>query len=90
MVKVCSKMMLNLIHSFVDYSQIISGTFSLSKKMFSISEILNECYLMIKTQCEQKKIGLKLMIDPRLPVNGYNDSNRIRQVLTNLLMNAIK
>lgn len=90
MVKVCSKMMLNLIHSLVDYSQIVTGTFSLSKKMFSISEILHECYLMIKTQCEKKKIGLKLMIDPRLPVNAFNDSNRISQVLTNLLMNAIK
>lgn len=90
MVKVCSKMILNLIHSLVDYSQMVAGTFTLSKKMFSISEILQECYMMIKTQCEKKKLGIKLLIDPRLPINAFNDSNRIIQVLTNLLMNSIK
>lgn len=90
MARVCSKLLLSLIKNLVDYSQMVAGTFNISKKLFPINAIINECYHMIKTQCEKKKIDLKMLIDPRLPYYAYNDSERISQVLLNLLINAVK
>lgn len=90
MARVCSKLLLNLIKNLVDYSQMVAGTFIISKRFFSITGIINECYQMIKTQCEKKKLNVKILIDPRLPYYTYNDSERISQVLLNLLINSVK
>jgi signal transduction histidine kinase/CheY-like chemotaxis protein len=90
MINVCSKILLNIIHDLIDFSQIISGQFNIVRMKFSIQDLLNECIFLVSTQCRKKNLSLNLVLDPRLPPFAVNDANRIRQVILNLMSNALK
>lgn len=89
-INVCAKVLLNIIHDLIDFSQIVSGKFSIVKMKFSIQDLLNECIFLIYTQCRKKNIQFEFILDPHLPTFAVNDANRIRQVVLNLLTNALK
>jgi signal transduction histidine kinase len=89
-VSVCSKMLLHLVNDLLDYSQMLAGTFKVSKKFFELRPILTETFDLLTIQCEMKGIECKLTIDDLLPNKIYSDPNRLSQIILNLLTNALK
>ncbi|MDZ4283564.1 MAG: ATP-binding protein [Hydrogenophaga sp.] len=81
--------LLELINEILDLALIESGKLSLSVEPVSLTEVLTECRAMVESQAAQRGIGMAF---PRMPAQGYvnADRTRLKQVLINLLFNAIK
>ena len=81
--------LLELINEILDLSQIESGRLALSLEPTSLAEIMLECQAMIEPQGQKRGISMTF---PRfdLPCYVYADRTRLKQVLINLLANAIK
>ena len=82
--------LLSLINDILDFSKIESGRMELLPEEYDTADIFRETYDMICLRMEEK--GLKLIFDvsPKLPRRLYGDPLRIKQVLTNVLNNAVK
>lgn len=84
------KFLLSLINDVLDISKIESGKMELVCAEYSFGELLNSVMQMAFLRAEEKKIHLDTQIDADMPEQLYGDGMKIRQVLTNLMTNAIK
>ncbi len=88
--QVSSGNLLNLIDDLLDFSKIEAGRIDIEQTPFSLIECIEEGTLSLAARAQLR--GLELMMDlaPELPNIVIGDSHRIRQILLNLLGNAIK
>ena len=84
-----SRHLLELINNILDMSKIESGKFALASEPFSPKNALNEVVDIFTQRCDEKSISLISKID-ELPKMVIGDSLRLKQVIINLLGNAVK
>ncbi len=89
-VKNSSELLLNIVNEILDSSKIESGMMEIVPVNYKIGSLLNDLYNMINIKIQDKKLKLVFDIDPSIPSEYYGDDSRIRQVLLNLLTNAVK
>jgi signal transduction histidine kinase/CheY-like chemotaxis protein len=82
--------LLNIINDILDFSKIEAGKLVIDNTMFRLDEVVEETVEMLSIKAQEKKLELICNIDPRLPSQLFGDQVRIRQVLINLIGNAIK
>ncbi|MCH8474862.1 MAG: PAS domain S-box protein [Opitutales bacterium] len=82
--------LLGLINDILDLSKIEAGQLSLAEKPFVLVDLLEPVIHAHALEAQEKGIGLHLILDPGLPTIVKGDSARLRQILNNLLANAIK
>ena len=82
--------LLDLINDILDFSKIEAGKLELSEERVNISEICGRSVEMIKQQAHQKELEVLLNIPNGLDANIMADGLRLRQILINLLSNALK
>jgi signal transduction histidine kinase/DNA-binding response OmpR family regulator len=82
--------LLNIIDDILDYSKIEAGKMSLDVSIFDLASMLNECLEMFKLRAEEKSLELVSLINSDVPTQVKGDPLRIRQVVANLVSNAIK
>lgn len=85
-----SKLLLSLINEVLDMSKIESGRLKLSDDEFNIGELLQELIIMMQPEIKKRKHQLDVHVNSMLHENVIGDSQRIKQVLMNILSNAIK
>lgn len=92
MIKECSFTLMAIVNDILDYSKIESDKIVLDIKCLNIRKIIESTNDIITGKLYQKgnQIQYKCFIDPNVPENTMVDSNRLKQVLLNLLNNAIK
>ena len=86
----CSDALLHLINDVLDLSKIENGLLQIDAHRFNMKEVLEDVRRMFLVQCQEKRIPLNIKIDPRAVDFALGDSYRIRQVLINLVGNAVK
>ena len=86
----CANDLLTIINDILDVSQIESGRLTIEESGYDLGESLRTVIKLLKLRATAKGLSLTYEIDPRLPQQIVGDSVRIRQVLTNLIANAIK
>lgn len=86
----CGGMLMSLIDGVLDLSKIEAGKTNLEIIPFSLSRLLMEMEKSWSTQASLKGLTFSVSVDPILPFRLCGDPTRIRQVLNNLLANAIK
>lgn len=86
----CGNHLLNLINDILDLSKIEARRMELYPKDFHFPSFLSAVVEMSRIRAEQKTIGFNYYADPDLPIGIHADDKRLRQVLINLLGNAIK
>lgn len=84
-----TKRMSTLISDFLNLAKIESGKFPMEFSEFDINELLRRCILMFEQQIEAKKLGVDIRIDEDATM-VWADEDRISQVITNLVDNAVK
>jgi PAS domain S-box-containing protein len=82
--------LMNIINDILDFSKIESGKLELEVKKYNLIELVNQVIELIRYDTNIKKIELKLKINPNVPRYIWTDSIRLKQILINLLGNAIK
>lgn len=84
------KSLLTIINDVLDFSKIEAGKLELDPVAFSLRGALQDVISLISTSAEQKDIGLTLNYSNQLADEFIGDAGRIRQIVTNLVGNAIK
>ncbi len=82
--------LLKIINDILDFSKIESGKMTLIEEPYDMEEALREVYTIFKFKAEDKGLTLSFNIDPNLPKKVVGDYVRIKQIITNLLNNAMK
>ena len=82
--------LLGLINETLDFSKIESGKMQLERYAFSIHELVNSTMAMLTPRAMEKGVAFDASIDPAVPDFIREDSGRLRQILINLLGNAVK
>lgn len=88
--KYSSEHMLSVVNDVLDFSKIEAGKMELSDDAFNMKALLDKIYTVFKNQFSQKNVGFGFQIDKNLDRDFKGDETRLRQVLTNLLGNALK
>ncbi|MFN0300649.1 MAG: ATP-binding protein [Burkholderiales bacterium] len=82
--------LLGIIDDILDISKIEAGKLELEAAPYALREIIEDVASLLGTRAHRKGLELVCDIDPSLPESVRGDSGRMRQVLTNLVGNAVK
>jgi len=88
--KASSMVLLNIINEILDSSKVESGKMEIVEVEYEQGSLLNDVYNMIEVKTKEKNLKLIFDIDANMPKAYYGDDKRIRQILLNLLGNAVK
>lgn len=89
-IETCGNSLLNLIEDILEFSNSDIGHFELSSEVIDTATTMNETADIVRFQAEKKGLAVTIDCAPELPSQFVGDGRRIRQVLLNLLQNAIK
>ena len=89
-IKSSSDSLLAIINDILDFSKIEAGRLTLESTPFNLLDTLDDLIEIFSEQAEWKEIKLKTEIDPEVPFSVEGDPVRLRQVLINLVGNALK
>lgn len=82
--------LLNIINDILDFSKIEAGKLELYFEICNLKDMLLQVVDLIHYEANQKKLHLDLIVDKDIPLHYLIDSVRLKQVLINLLANAVK
>ena len=82
--------LLCLINDLLDYSQIMAGCLKISCTTFNVIDLAKECLELIESQVGNRPIAIKLIKHTEISQKICNDSNRLKQIILNLMGNALK
>ncbi|MCR5356285.1 MAG: response regulator [Lachnospiraceae bacterium] len=85
-----SESLLSLINDILDMSKIESGKMNLVEQEYDSQEMLRSVVSMIRMKSTQKELVFDVVIDELLPVRLFGDAGKIKQIVLNLLSNALK
>ncbi len=83
-------LLLNLINDILDFSKIEAGMMEIEQVSFDLRDTLESALETFAEQAQRKKLDLVSDLSSELPQSVLGDSHRLRQVLSNLLGNALK
>ena len=89
-IKQAGSMLLFLINDILDFSKIESGKMDIIPVDYDLGILLSDTMDMIRSRAEEKKLQLELKIESDTPVHLHGDEVRLRQIITNILTNAVK
>ena len=89
-IKNAAQILHSLINDVLDLSKIESGKMEIIPVEYQLSSLINDLVNMASVRADAKNLELKVEVDPGLPSVYFGDDVRIRQVLTNILTNAVK
>jgi PAS domain S-box-containing protein len=82
--------MLELINDILDFSKIEAGKVKIVNTQFKLDQIIKEVMDMVSLEASKKDLQLNTIIDPEVSTDLIGDSKKLRQVLVNLVGNAVK
>ncbi len=85
-----SRTLLSIINDILDLSKIESGKMELVYVEYEFSEVLNDIVIMTMNKAIEKGLTYELNVDPDIPSIMFGDEIRIRQIILNIINNAIK
>ncbi len=89
-IKNAGKMLLSIINDILDYSKIESGKMEIIPVEYQLSALLHDVNNLISVKIKEKNLVFNMDIDSKLPSALFGDEVRIKQVLINILTNAVK
>ena len=84
------RMLLALINDILDFSKIEAGKMDIVPVNYNIASLVSDIANMVRPRAEEKGLRFTIELDPSMPAELYGDEIRIKQILVNLLNNAVK
>ncbi len=82
--------LLSLVNDILDFSKIEAGKMEILPVKYDLSSMINDLVNLIAAKAQEKDLELEVNVDSSIPVNLFGDEIRLKQVVTNLLTNAVK
>jgi len=82
--------LLNIINDILDFSKIEAGRMELEEQPFDLRECVESALDLFRVKAAEKGLELAYQLEPDVPLAIYSDVTRLRQVMVNLLGNAVK
>ena len=82
--------LLTVVNDVLDISKIEAGRVEIAARPFALAALIDDTVSIVRGLAEAKGLGLGVVLDPGLPAWLAGDADRLRQVLLNLLNNAVK
>lgn len=89
-IKLSSRMLLSVVNNILDFTKIEKGKFRLEYLPFNPATVINEILAGLKIQAKQKNLALSGTLDASVNREVYGDAFQLRQMLLNIISNAIK
>lgn len=89
-IKTAGTTLLGLVNDVLDMSKIESGKMDLIENEYKVVSIINDLSVMIDLRAEAKGLEYNVDIDPTIPNTLYGDDGHLKQVVANILTNAVK
>jgi len=82
--------LLTIINDILDFSKIEAGAFEMDPVPFDLKSSINDVTSLLRTKAQEKNLEMIINYPAEFPKNFIGDAGRLRQVITNLLGNAVK
>ncbi|WP_395045878.1 response regulator, partial [Flavobacterium sp.] len=89
-VKTSGNALIVIINDILDLAKVNAGKMCFEEKPFNLSETITEIFHLFEIKCQKKKLELVKEIDSKIPKIVLGDAIRLRQIILNLISNAIK
>lgn len=89
-IQTSGRSLLSIVNDILDFSKIESGKMEIIEQEYNIASTLNDVINMAMTRKGDKKIEIIVQVDPDIPCGLIGDEIRIRQIMINLITNAVK
>lgn len=89
-IKTAGNTLLGIVNDILDFSKIEAGKLEIIPVDYDLSSVINDLVNMVQTRADEKGIELVLDFDPAMPKLLTGDEVRIKQIITNILTNAVK
>ncbi len=89
-VQTSGESLLEIIDQILDLSKIEAGRLELEEADFDLPGVIDSAVTVVRPGARRKQLALRARLDPSLPVHVRGDMHRLRQILMNLLGNAVK
>ena len=89
-IKSAGSMLLSVINDILDFSKIESGKMRIVPVEYSVESMISDICNIIKIKVQQKELNFKVDIAENIPKNVIGDEVRIKQIIINILTNAVK
>jgi len=90
MLRESGEALLSIINNILDFSKIEAGKLEIEKIDFDLSSLMDDLTATLAVQAQEKGLTLSCGVDSNVPALLRGDSGRLRQIMTNLIGNAIK
>ncbi|MBQ6061598.1 MAG: hypothetical protein IJL36_09175, partial [Clostridia bacterium] len=84
------RMLLGLVNDVLDFSRIEAGVLEITPADYRLTELLTDIAFITREQTDQKGLACEITVAPGVPDGMYSDEFRIKQILLNLISNAVK
>jgi two-component system, sensor histidine kinase and response regulator len=85
-----AQVLMDIINDILDFSKIEAGKLEIELARFDLAQVLQSSVVMLGNKAREKSLTLSCQIDPSLPRRLMGDPTRLRQVVLNLVGNAVK
>lgn len=82
--------LLDIINDILDFSKIEAGKLDIVEEEYSVSKLLKEVEDLVQYKAKEKNLAFVVRVDSQIPSALYGDVVRIRQIMVNILNNAVK
>ncbi|MDR2349543.1 MAG: response regulator [Deltaproteobacteria bacterium] len=89
-IKHAGDLLLSIINDILDFSAIKSGKFKFVPFSYTLSSLVNDTINIIRVRLEEKSLSFLVFVDANLPNCLRGDVTRVRQIILNILSNAVK
>ncbi|MBP5160198.1 MAG: hypothetical protein ILP10_07870 [Lachnospiraceae bacterium] len=89
-IRTSGNMLLSMINGIIDYSQIEAGKFSFDEDVFSLGGLIHETNNIIEAEAGSKNLVFQLDVTPTIPDMLFGDGLRLKQIIVELMTNAVR
>jgi signal transduction histidine kinase/ActR/RegA family two-component response regulator len=89
-VRASAQSLLAIINDILDFSKVEAGKLDIINTNYNLRGLLDNLQAMFDLMMKNKQLNFSFKVDASVPPMAFGDDNRLRQVLTNLLSNALK